>query len=307
MKRSLSIIIVALVCLFAASCQNDDNVGREVTVAFVAEIPAGMATKAYSSGHEATTLHYAVYGEGETTVIDEGTRTFENLWTTVDLTLIVGKRYDIIFWAQNPTAPYTFDSATQSVNIDYTNVKANDEKLDAFYKAVTDYVVEGPKATTVMLTRPFAQINVCTDDEEEAAVSRIWVEQSSMTVSGVYSKLNLKDGSASNPVDVTFGMADIPKGDNDKILVKGESDTAREYGYMQMNYILVPAEPTTHTVTFSLKTNEHTIDYLPVSNIPKIQRNYRYNLYGSLLTKPTVWEVEIDTIYEIPSYNEKYK
>ncbi len=279
-------------------------------MSFVAGVPVGIATKAYSDGYEATTLHYAVYGEGETAVIDKGTRTFADLWTTVDLTLIVGKRYDIIFWAQNPAAPYTFDMEAQEVNIDYSNVMANDETLDAFYKVVSGYVLEGPEMSeTVMLRRPFAQINVCTDDEQEAAESLVEVEKSSMTVYGVSKRLNLMDGAGSfnreDLVDVTFGFSKIPEGENDKILVKGENETASEYAYMQMNYILVPSDKTTMNIDFSLQTNEHTIDY-SVPNA-RVQSNHRTNIYGSLLTKTTEWEVEINAIYETPSYDEKYK
>ncbi len=298
MKKIIS-IIAGLAALLAVSCSREQNVaGNKVTVSFVAEAPAGITTKAYSDGYTATTLYYAVYAEDKQDVVEQGEATFIDLKTTVDLTLVIGKTYDIIFWAQNQTAPYNFDMSTQTVTANYTDVDANDEVLDAFYKTVDSYKVEGPAAEKITLTRPFAQINVGISDEAIAAQSFITVEQSSMAVAGICNKLNLKDGSVSGEeAEVTFELAPIPSGVNDKITI-----AEKVYDYMEMNYVLVPADKKLTNVKFTLQTNEHAIDYA-LTNVP-LQRNYRTNIYGDLLTDPTAWNIEIGPAYNEPDYLE---
>ncbi len=294
--------VAAVAALFAASCTEAqlDNVaaaGQEVTVSFVANAPEAIATKAFSDGDTAKNLQYAVYAENSQTPIYEGTETFENLKATVNLTLVTGKTYDLVFWAQAEGAPYTFSSENQTVTVDYSNVSANDETLDAFYKTVAKYQVVGANTETVQLRRPFAQINVGTSDEAIAKANGVEVLESKMVVKNVYTSLNLFDGEVSNPQEVTFAYAAIPSGDNDKITIAG-----KEYGYMEMNYILVDSDKETTELSFYLQTNEHVIDYV-LSNVP-VQRNYRTNIYGALLTNPTVWNVEIVPTYEEPSYDE---
>ncbi len=292
--------VAAVAALFAASCTEAqlDNVaaaGQEVTVSFVANAPEAIATKAFSDGDTAKNLQYAVYAENSQTPIYEGTETFENLKATVNLTLVTGKTYDLVFWAQAEGAPYKFNSMTQTVTVDYSNVSANDETLDAFYKTVAKYQVVGANTETVQLRRPFAQINVGTSDEAIAKANGVEVLESKMVVKNVYTSLNLFDGEVSNPQEVTFAYAAIPSGDNDKITIAG-----KEYGYMEMNYILVDSDKETTELSFYLQTNEHVIDYV-LSNVP-VQRNYRTNIYGALLTNPTVWNVEIKPAYEEPAY-----
>ncbi len=292
MKAKL-FLLAAVSALLAVSCTKEEQpkAQGEVNVSFVANVPDAIATKAFSDGKTATTLYYAVYAEDQTTPITDGTgnKTFE-LTTTVDLTLVTGKSYDIIFWAQNADAPYTFDPKTQKVTVDYSKVNANNENLDAFYYTVDSYKVTGPKSEDVKLTRPFAQVNVGTTDETIAAKSGVSVVNSSMTVKNVYTTLNLKDGKVSNPIEVTFASAAIPSGENDNIKIANVN-----YGYMAMNYILVDADKATTDLSFVLTTNEHEIPY-SLTNVP-VQRNYRTNIYGALLTNPTVWNVEI-----VPGY-----
>ncbi len=298
MKKVIIILAAALSALVSTSCDKELS-GDVVNVSFVAEAPSQIATKSYSDGYTATTLYYAVYAEDQKTVITRGEKTLEGLKTTVDMTLVIGKTYDIIFWAQNPSAPYSFDMNTQIVTANYSGVKANDEVLDAFYKTVDSYKVKGSATETITLRRPFAQINVGTSDEAIAAQSFITVEKSSMTVSGIANKLNLKDGSVSGTEEeVTFALAEIPSGDNDIITIEGV-----EYGYMQMNYVLAPSDKKLTNVSFVLQTNEHDIDY-SLTNVP-LRRNYRTNIYGDLLTDPTAWNIEIGPAYEEPDYKQE--
>ncbi len=98
--------LVAIFALFAASCSREilqDLGSEEISVSFNIDAGNSIATKAFSDGTTATQLYYAVYLSGTEAVtrIKEqcGTKTMDNLKSTVTLTLVKGKKYDIIFWA----------------------------------------------------------------------------------------------------------------------------------------------------------------------------------------------------------------
>ena len=151
--------------MFASSCQNElevGAVGEESVVSFTISTP-DMGSRAYSDGSTATVLQYAVY-EGETelrdlTVMDATI----NGSTTVELKLATGKTYNVIFWAAAPNAPYTFTPADGKVSVNYGSAISNNENLDAFY-AVKEITVKGAQTETIELRRPFAQLNIGTND-----------------------------------------------------------------------------------------------------------------------------------------------
>ncbi len=293
--------LVAIFALFAASCSREilqDLGSEEISVSFNIDAGNSIATKAFSDGTTATQLYYAVYLSGTEAVtrIKEqcGTKTMDNLKSTVTLTLVKGKKYDIIFWAQSSTAPYSFDMDAQEVTVDYKEIKANNENLDAFYFTKKDYLVEGPRAEDVKLQRPFAQINVGTSDEKIAAQSGVKIETSSIKMT-LKNTLNLYSGVVGGEgQEITFGAATIPSGENDILRLKDNS----EYGYMAMNYILVEGlEKTTLDLEFTLYAKDGLSFPYKLASVP-VQRNYRTNIYGDLLTNPTEWNVEIAPAFD---------
>ncbi len=294
--------IAAVAALFAAACTQEvlDGpvmAGEEVTVNFVTEAPV-IATKAvFSDGQTAKKLYYAVYAEDQKKVLIQGEADFNNLKTSVDITLVTGKVYDIIFWAQKVGAPYVFDMAAQTVTADYSSVDANNEDLDAFCFTVDSYKVVGPKAEPVTLRRPFAQINVGTNDTAKAAKAGYTAAETDMVVANVPNLLNLKDGSVSGEAEVSFAKAAIPTGQTFPVTAAAGEPA---YDYLAMNYILAAADKTTTQVDFVIYSqNENDIEFT-ISNVP-VQRNYRTNIYGELLTNPTVWNITIDPAYNTPS------
>ncbi len=295
---------VAITALCVAACIQESlsgayNVGEEVAISFTVEAPGAIATKAFSDGTTAakSDLQYAVYPAGkenaEPLIVDKKGFT-DGLKTTVEITLVRNKEYDVIFWAQNENAPYTFDAKTRSVTIDYKGteekgIPANDETLDAFYFTVKGY--KGGDATpSVKLYRPFAQINVGANDMTAAGIAGYTAGTSSMTVAEVVpNTINLYTGKVSGEATVNFTPTAIPT---------GEEFPVEGYEYIAMNYILAAdaEEPTTTTVSFVISSdNENNIEFT-LGNIP-VQRNYQTNLYGSILTEDTVWNIEINPIY----------
>ncbi len=293
---------VAIAALCVASCTQESlsgayNAGEEVTLSFVVEAPGAIATKAFSDGTTAakSDLQYAVYPAGkedaQPLIVDKKEFT-DGLKTTVEITLVRNKEYDVIFWAQNEAAPYTFDAKTRSVTIDYKGaeekgIPANDETLDAFYFTVKGYK-GGDATTSVKLSRPFAQINVGANDMKAAEIAGYTAGKSSMTVANVVpNTINLYTEEVSGEATVNFTPTAVPT---------GEKFPVEDYEYIAMNYILAAKDQTTTTVSFVISSdNENNIEFT-IGNVP-VRRNYQTNLYGSILTTDTVWNVEINPIY----------
>ncbi len=300
-KKFLFGMFAAATMLFATSCSNVelDSVqpGNESIVSFTLEQP-GMATRTYSDGTTATTLTYAVYENGTDTPII--TSVDEVIFTgkvaNVSLRLVTGKSYDILFWADAPNAPYTFDANTKTITVDYTNIKSGEETRDAFFAAEKALLVNGAINKPVTLTRPFAQLNIGATDATEPTAAAFAPNQSEVTVKNVYKTLNLFNGTVGQPAEMTYGMANIP----------GENETfpIADVKYLSMNYLLVDAEKELVDVALTISNGTHQIER-EYAAVP-VQRNFRTNIYGRLLTDPADFKVEIDDKYDNPDNDQKF-
>lgn len=304
MKRYLlSSFTIAAAALLVTSCNDEmDNglkTGDEGTVTFTAQLPSEMGTRAFADGLTAKHLQYAVYEAGQSTPLkvfgDETTVVGEaemvNLKKSVTLKLTSGKSYDVIFWADATTdSPYTFNPASQEVSVDYSKVNNNSDNCDAFFKKET-ITVSGNQSVDVKLTRPFAQVNIGTDDFDAAKASGLEVTQTEV-VAKAFATLNLATGKVSDEADRTFTMKAIPTASD------GEFPVAGGYKYLSMDYLLVGADKATVDVAFNYGGPQNRT----FTNVP-VQRNYRTNIYGSLLTNTTDFNVVIEPAFATTNYN----
>ena len=298
MKRYLlSTFTIAATALLVTSCNDEmDNglkTGNEGTVTFTAQLPSEMGTRAFADGLTAKHLQYAVYEAGQSTPLkvfgDETTVVGEaemvNLKKSVTLKLTSGKSYDVIFWADATTdSPYTFNPASQEVSVDYSKVNNNSDNCDAFFKKET-ITVSGNQSVDVKLTRPFAQVNIGTDDFDAAKASGLEVTQTEV-VAKAFATLNLATGEVADEADRTFTMKAIPTASD------GEFPVAGGYKYLSMDYLLVGADKATVDVAFNYGGPQSRT----FTNVP-VQRNYRTNIYGSLLTNTTDFNVVIEPAF----------
>lgn len=300
MKRYLlSTFTIAAAALLVTSCNDEmDNglkTGDEGTVTFTAQLPSEMGTRAFADGLTAKHLQYAVYEAGqstplkvfgdETTVVGEAE--MDNLKQTVSLKLTTGKTYDVIFWAADNSAkkPYTFDPLTQTVKIKYTNVYSNNDICDAFFKKET-ITVSGNQNVDVKLTRPFAQVNIGTDDFDAATIAGLNLTQTQVKATAG-DILNLATGKMEGTEATrTFKMKAIPTADDGAFPVAG-------YKYLLMAYI--PISDTKETVDMTFGYNGKS-SFRSFTNVP-LQRNYRTNIYGSLLTNSVDFNVFIEPAF----------
>ena len=298
MKRYLlSTFTIAAAALLVTSCNDEMDNGLktddEGTVTFTAQLPSEMGTRAFADGLTAKHLQYAVYEAGQSTPLkvfgDETTVVGEaemvNLKKSVTLKLTSGKSYDVIFWADATTdSPYTFNPASQEVSVDYSKVNNNSDNCDAFFKKET-ITVSGNQSVDVKLTRPFAQVNIGTDDFDAAKASGLEVTQTEV-VAKAFATLNLATGKVADEADRTFTMKAIPTASD------GEFPVAGGYKYLSMDYLLVGADKATVDVAFNYGGPQSRT----FTNVP-VQRNYRTNIYGSLLTNTTDFNVVIEPAF----------
>lgn len=300
-------VFAAAGILLATSCQNDEldavQTGNEATVSFTLGVEGGVQTRAISDGQTANRLVYAVFdeeGNRITTIakVDKNA----NFPTTENITLAKGQTYKVAFWAQNSaTSAYVLDD-DMNLTIDYTNSANNDEKRDAFFKTET-FTVTGNAQIDVVLKRPFAQINLgVTDTDWDAAVaSGIEIATSKVVIKNAFTNMDLIDGSVSGETEVVYDFGATPKSSNEVLKVDLDEDgTAEEYHYLSMSYILVDAQKSTLQdldFTFHPTSGNDIVFDEGLNNVP-VQRNWRTNIIGQILTGNIDFNISIDPIYD---------
>ena len=281
--------------IFATSCENELELGaagEESVVSFTIATP-DMGSRAYSDGTTATVLQYAVY-DAEGNELEDLTVTNGEIHgsTTVNLKLTTGNTYSVIFWAAAEDAPYAVNFANKTMTVDYTGAESNDESRDAFYKYHT-FTVNGAQTEAIELKRPFAQLNIGTSDYDDAKSAGYEPTLSKVVVKNAYSTLNLATGAVDGGTEVTFAENAIPgKVDG----VSAETFPVPGYEYLAMNYVLVGADKETVDVEFTY-TDGSDAKTRKVGSVP-VQRNYRTNIYGQLLTSNVDVNVEIKPEYD---------
>ncbi|MEE1366305.1 MAG: right-handed parallel beta-helix repeat-containing protein [Muribaculaceae bacterium] len=296
--RKIIMGLSAMAMLWATSCNDDLNVeyqaGEAAPVAFSISAPE-INTRAYSDGTTATELQYAVYNDdGE--LLNDLTVTNGEIHgsTTVELMLTTGNTYSVVFWAAAEGAPYSLDFAAKKMTVDYSKALSNDEKRDAFYKWHT-FTVSGAQTETIELRRPFAQLNVGTNDFAASTSAGYTPAKSGVKVRNVYKTLNFADGKVADPVEVMMDYAALPQ---------GETFPVAGYDYLSMNYLLVPEAKGVIDIEFGYTDSDAAAAKTRIVGSVPVQRNYRTNVYGQLLTSKVGFNVIINPEFEDPDYNQ---
>jgi len=310
-------MLAAAGMLFSTSCMKDEpefvQTENDAQVTFSLGLEGGISTRAISDGKSADVLVYAVFDKdgNRISTIDAVTRTGVTFPTTENITLAKGQTYMVAFWAQDEDCKaYTLNTDEMSVTIDYANNENkvnNDETRDAFFKTV-EFTVTGSTSINVEMKRPFAQINVgvTKEDWDAAVASGIEIEKSSVVIKNAATSLNLLDGTVGNEtVEVSYALNTIP---NEKLNVDTDGDGTKEaYNWLSMSYIL-PAEATTGYAKTTLEnvafvfsprnTAYSNIEFNQGLNSVPVQRNWRTNILGKLLTGDITFNIVIDEEFE---------
>ena len=324
--KKLLLGFMAIAAMFATSCQQEQNLtvgeaGETALVSFNLAAPQAVS-RSFSDGKTAAILLYAIYdAKGEVLVnisntdVDQTQNLIfrDDLTQNINVQLTTGNTYTAVFWAVSENALnsgiYTVDWTNKKMVVDYDAAKTlcNDETRDAFYKHI-EFKVKGRMEIGVELKRPFAQINIGTNDYEDAANAGYNPQTSKVTVSEVYNTLNFATGEVENPQTVTYDYAAIPR--TETFPVAPASSTDKPFEYLAMTYALVPFSAegkSLVTVKFSYNDPNAFVDAAngidershdrTVGSVP-VQRNHRTNIYGQLLTGDITFNVVIKPEYD---------
>lgn len=232
------------------------------------------------------------------------------LTATFQLPLVISQTYDFLFWADNATLDPSLQKFSDKFynTQDLTAVKIMDatsgnlDEKDAFFTA--DHNVTFTGTVPVMeyiLTRPFAQVNIITNDlkeikaanDQSLASEELWPAKISVDYTTAFpTQFNVSTGVASEEkvisrkAEAVYGCAE-----------------AAAYNTLNMDYIFVNEEGGEDTTPFAITKAEITSKNGKVitileneANIP-MKRNYRTNIVGSFLTDPQDFKVEVSPLW----------
>jgi hypothetical protein len=301
MKKFILMIFAA--AALAVSCQKGDSTQEGASeVTFSVGVPAGVAVKSIGDGSSATELYYAVFddeGKYLEGLAQEAPLVVEDKTAEITLKLVRNFTYTIVFWAQAPGAPYTFDPEEGVVTVDYSG-DANDEKRDAFCKVHTFSVPD--RATfeeTVYLKRPFAQINFGAADLDY--VTELGLDmKSTVVIDGLADTYDILNGVVYGNASTQFALTTVPAQCNpaETLVVEG-----KEYGYVSMNYVLAPSGEGSELATVSATFEYNGADVqVNVPNVP-YRMNHRTNIIGSFFTDQVKFTIVVDEAFLQPDYN----
>ena len=283
---------MAALLLGTASCSNDMEPvvadGSEVAANFTLNLGDAVDSRAISDGEKADQLTFYVYENGKEIQALRQTVAVTDKHATVTTKLVKGHTYSFVFWAQNSNcAAYTINNTNDGnyLAVSYDNAPCNDENRDAFYKAMPDYPVTASFTEDVVLTRPFAQLNILATDA--ASVTDFQNYTSALSCTDLSNTMTVLDGKVGTATSTCgFTAAALPS----------ESLPGYEqYKLVATGYFLASTEKTMTSVDFALTYNGNT-DTKTIANVP-LQRNYRTNIIGDFFTEGANYNIEIDPMY----------
>ena len=217
---------------------------------------------------------------------------FDGEKAEIKVTLFTGKKYDLVFFGYcSANNAYTINWDTRELNVNYDD-NANLEARDAFFHIENEFVAG--KNKTFTLTRPFAQLNVgqSMEDYDAMQLTQNYIEKSSVTAKA-YTTMSLIDGSVSNLVDVELTVNNVL---NENLEVNSVG-----YKHIAMNYLLVNEKQIVNEVAFTFVENAPTYTEFERTyyNVP-LQRNYRTNILGRIISDEFDFEIVIDSNFNEP-------
>ena len=265
-----------------------DATNGDVQVTVATTLPAQMAeTRVAGDGTTVDRCIMEIYLDGKL----YGERQYadvQDLKATFSARLVTGETYDLVFWADKKGTDLKSDLHYNTA--DFSNVTfaegdaylGNDDARDAFFGSA-QVVADQSKAVSVELRRPFGQLNVKTLDMAEVAAAAATLVPTKVKIAfdNVYTGIDLLSG------ELTGSTSAVAYAD--AVALAGTD------GSLTVDYVFAPEGEqylTDFTMSF-LDANKVQVaaDY-EFTNIP-VQRNYRTNVSGNLLTKKADINVEV--------------
>ena len=300
-----------LMALALTACQKEEFGGNEAEGIYTFEVSAdNIATKAAidrdGNGTAVNRFIMEVYlakTTGELVLLDRQVKAptaVSPKSTSFNLTLIKDQEYKVLFWADKGTDAMEdlyYKTTDNLQNVSFLNAarKGNNDALDAFSKmeVITREESKAGFSKSVKLTRPFGQVNFITTDIPAIRA--------------------LSGGSAFLPTDVKVSYVTCTGFNVLTQTGTGSEDieyTAPVYSAMDpatnpakytlsMDYMLTATSDreTRNLVKLTALANGYELTTVEVANCP-VQRNYRTNIIGKILTGDVTFNITIDPIYD---------
>lgn len=281
-----------------ASCASDepgvmkDNDGN---VSFSISLPT-MSTRAFGDIPECDQLTYTIYDSNDEVVISDTTVSAFGMGVTKDnikIQLVKNQTYRAVFYANNSKSTFAeYDNGTITVN--YENLHVNSEMDDAFYRSV-EFTVDG-NVKDVKLYRPFAQVNIGTNDLDSKAVKHIIgnITTALSVEKGLYTKFILKDSTLDEASAVNKTLEFSVTGAK-----KNADFPVENYDNLLSVYLLVPTARSVINASCSIDNAGLGINQISLAATP-VQLNFRTNIYGTLLTSKQDINLIIEPAFKDP-------
>ena len=315
MKKYYYSMLAATMMLAATSCSQEEDFAQSSSnemATFEVSLEGAAQSRTAGDGMTATKLYYEVYQGGKKVLDNFGKGKNSEIVTlksgkeTIEMPLLRGEKYDIMFWAQADGSIYSPEDL-QNIAVAYAGATANNEAYDAFFYGEKNFEPNN-NVTKIELRRPFAQLNIGTTEADwNKAIEMIDntggkpVTKSKVTVSGLATAFDVLTGEASGSQDYTFDVAELLKDAEGNPIETFTAKNGGTYYNLAMNYLMVPGMPTaenpevksTTSVTATFWRNAEELFTLEnIVNVP-IQRNWRTNIIGDLLADNKTFEIEI--------------
>lgn len=302
MKKFLVYASAVVAALCAMSCQMDKEAApaQEVAVSISLEMPQSIAVKSLSQAENTDIVYYEIWNSDwskQLYPVDNTTlasAVVSGKTATIDLTLVSSQTYNFIFWAQNEACGAYNVNDLKKVVVDYSVIStaATRDQFDAFY-AVKQIAVNGPINETIVLTRPFAQINFGTDTMN-TTLGAIEVGETKVTIPNLATVFNTIDGvgETQTTAPVTFvadGLATTEK----------LSTNNKKYTWVTMDYVLMMGEKDNAEIVASFDLGMENPVVHTVSSVP-MKKNYRTNIVGDLFTTDAVLSIYVEPAFNTP-------
>lgn len=316
MKKQMKKLMLLMVTLLAGltSCSKDElgsGNGKETKVTITAQMPSnGSETRAasdFGKGENVNRCIMEVYNNGQ--LYKRMYVAVNGKKATFDLRLVSSQTYDFLFWADNVASNQTDEAiktdniyfidttanGLQEVTIKDLNYAGNNDQRDAFFAHKT-VKVDATTNLSVDLKRPFGQLNVSTglkDVVPALTPDKVKIYYSTK----LYRKFNIMTGEVSDDVEMRWSdVADvIERVNKDKLA-------------LATDYLFAP-KTEKYLVDFRMEFYKGATMITSNDNFTSIpvQRNYKTNVSGELLTKQGTIKVEVLPGFDDPSIDMEIK
>ena len=290
--KSFALAAVAVIAGACAKEQITSGDGETVEMTFNVDVPeTTITTKGLSDAAQVDELVFDAFRTQNDTEPIEGLRqvvAVENGRATIQVKLIKGQNYRFVFWAQKANNGYYNTDNLSNITVDYSKALANDSSLDAFFAKEDVTNVQNPISKTIILKRPFAQVNYVTKEELSEG---LYIKESQIMVKNALTSFNPLRNKLSGEQDVTFQFNAVP---TEKLLINGT-----EYNCLATAFILAKSDNSKDIVDVEAKFKANK-GYSVTVSTPGLpcQRNYRTNVIGNFMSVDGTYNVEIDSAFK---------